>query len=180
MVAQFDGGTITSNAGALLLGQVDPGLGLMRRFARCFTDRRDPRYVEHSVETLVGQRVFGLVLGYEDLNDHDELRKDPVFAVLAGKLKPVLRTDCEPVAGKSTLNRLEHKPKRDAARHHKIDCNADEVDAFLADVFVEAAGASAAADRDRCRRDRHPAARPSGGPVLPRLLRQLARRILPL
>jgi hypothetical protein len=118
--------------------------------------------------------------GYEDLNNHDELRKDPVFAVLAGKLKPVLRTDCEPVAGKSTLNRLEHKPKRDAARHHKIDCNADEVDAFLADVFVEAAGASAAADRDRCRRDRHPAARPSGGPVLPQLLRQLARRILPL
>ena len=63
VVAQFDGGTITSNAGALLLGQVDPGLGLMRRFARCFTDRRDPRYVEQSVETLVGQRVFGLVRG---------------------------------------------------------------------------------------------------------------------
>jgi hypothetical protein len=138
VVAQFDGGTITSNAGALLLGQVDRGLGLMRRFAQCFTDRRDPRYVEHSVETLVGQRVFGLVLGYEDLNDHDELRKDPVFAVLAGKLKPVLRTDCEPVAGKSTLNRLEHTPKRDGAKYHKIDCNGDEVDAFLVDMFVEA------------------------------------------
>jgi hypothetical protein len=138
VVAQFDGGTITSNAGALLLRQVDRGLGLVRRFARCFTDRRDPRYVEHRVETLVGQRVFGLALGYEDLNDHDELRKDPVFAVLAGKLKPVLRTDCEPVAGKSTLNRLEHTPKRNGAKYHKIDCNGEEVDALLVDVFLEA------------------------------------------
>ena len=83
VVAGFDGGNITSNAGALLLGQVDRGLGLVRRFADCFIDRRDPRYVEHQVETLVGQRIFGLALGYEDLNDHDELRKDPTFAVLA-------------------------------------------------------------------------------------------------
>ena len=82
----------------------------MRRFAACFRDRRDPRYVEHQVETLVGQRIFGLTLGYEDLNDHDELRKDPTLAVLAGELSPVLRTDCEPLAGKSTLNRLEHTP----------------------------------------------------------------------
>src|SRR5215475_5529659 len=137
IVAGFDGGNITSNAGALLLGQVDRGLGLVRRFAQCFIDRRDPRYVEHRVETLVGQRVFGLALGYEDLNDHDELRKDPVFAVLAGKLKPVLRTDCEPVAGKSTLNRLEHTPKRNGAKYHKIDCNGEEVDALLVDVFLE-------------------------------------------
>jgi Transposase DDE domain group 1 len=70
VVAGFDGGNITSNAGALPLGQVDQGIGLVRRFA-CFTDRRDPRYVEHQVETLVGQRIFGLALGYEDLNDHD-------------------------------------------------------------------------------------------------------------
>jgi DDE family transposase len=137
VVAQFDGGTITSNAGALLLRQVDRGLGLMRRFARCFTDRRDLRYVEHSVETLVGQRVFGLALGYEDLNDHDELRKDPVFAVMAGKLKPVLRTDCEPVAGKSTLNRLEHTPKRNGAKYHKIDCNGEDVDGLFVDLFLE-------------------------------------------
>ena len=68
VVASFDGGNITSNAGALLLGQIDRGLGLVRRFADCFIDRRDPRYVEHQVETLVGQRIFGLVLGYEDLN----------------------------------------------------------------------------------------------------------------
>jgi len=103
VVACFDGGDITSNAGALLLGQVDRGLGLMRRFAACFTDRRDPRFVEHQVETLVGQRIFGLALSYEDLVDHDELRKDPTLAVLAGKLEPVLRSDCEALAGKSTL-----------------------------------------------------------------------------
>src|ERR1700735_2104018 len=103
VMAGFDGGDITSNAGALLLGQVDRGLGLIRRFGECFTDRRDPGYVEHRIETLVGQRIFGLVLGYEDLNDHDELRKDPTLGVLTGKLHPVLRSDCEALAGKSTL-----------------------------------------------------------------------------
>jgi hypothetical protein len=110
---------------------------LIQRFAQCFTDRRDPRFIEHSAETLVGQRVFGLALGYEDLNDHDELRKDPVFAVLAGKLTPVLRKNCEPVAGKSTLNRLEHTPKRNGAKYHRIDCNREDVDALLVDAFLE-------------------------------------------
>jgi hypothetical protein len=138
VVACFDGGAITSNGGALLLGQVDRGLNLVRRFAACFTDRRDPRYVEHQVETLVGQRIFGLALGYEDLNDHDELRKDPTLAVLAGKLKPVLRADCEALAGKSTLNRLEHTPKRHGAKYHKIDCDGAKVDALLVDLFIEA------------------------------------------
>ncbi len=138
VVAGFDGGDITSNAGALLLGQVDRGLGLMRRFAACFTDRRNPCFVEHQVETLVGQRVFGLALGYEDLNDHDELRKDQTFAVLAGKLAPVLRTDCEALAGKSTLNRLEHMPRRHAAKYHKIDCEGARVDALFVDLFLEA------------------------------------------
>src|SRR5690349_2197802 len=123
VVAGFDGGNITSNAGSLLLGQVDRGLGLVRRFANCFIDRRDLRYVEHQVETLVGQRIFGLALGYEDLNDHDELRKDPTFAVLAGK---------------STLNRLEHTPRRHASKYHKIDCDGAQVDTLLVDVFLEA------------------------------------------
>ena len=118
--------------GHWLLGQVDRGLGLIR------IDRRDPRYVEHRVETLVGQRVFGLVLGYEDLNDHDELRKDPTLAVLAGKLKPVVRMDCEALAGKSTLNRLEHTPKRHGTKYHKIDCDGARVDALLVDIFLEA------------------------------------------
>ena len=138
VMASFAGGDITTNAGALLLGQVDRGIGLVRRFAECFTDRRDPRYVEHRVETLVGQRIFGLALGYEDLNDHDELRKDPTFAVLAGKLAPVLRTDCEALAGKSTLNRLEHRPRRQASKYHKIDCAGARVDALLVELFLEA------------------------------------------
>jgi hypothetical protein len=138
VVAGFDGGNITSNAGALLLGQVDHGLGLIRRFADCFTDRRDARYVEHRIETLVGQRIFGLVLGYEDLNDHDELRKDPTFGVLAGKLHPILRSDCEALAGKSTLNRLEHTPRRHAAKYHRIDCDGSQVDALLVELFLEA------------------------------------------
>lgn len=137
VVASFDGGTLTSNAGALVLGQVDRGLGLVRRFAACFIDRREPSLIEHRVETLVGQRVFGLALGYEDLNDHDELRKDPVFAVLAGKLK-AQRSDCAALAGKSTLNRLEHTPKRHAAKYHRIDCDGAKVDTLLVDLFLEA------------------------------------------
>src|SRR5918994_2521177 len=122
VVAGFDGGAITSNAGAMLLGQVDRGLGLMRRFAECFSDGRDPRYVEHRVETLVAQRIFGLVLGYEDLNDHDELRKDPTLAVLAGQLGPGVRGGRGGFCGESTPQRLEHTPKRNGSKYHKIDC----------------------------------------------------------
>ena len=87
VVAEFDGGALTSDAGGLLLGAADRRLDMVRRLARCFRDARDPRLVEQSVATLVGQRVFGIALGYEDLNDHDELRHDPLMAALAGKLK---------------------------------------------------------------------------------------------
>src|SRR2546421_298823 len=87
VVAGFDGGAITSDAGALLLGATDRAIRLVGRFAGCFVDRRRPEQVEHSVSTLVGQRIFGIALGYEDLNDHDELRHDPVMAMLAGKLE---------------------------------------------------------------------------------------------
>ena len=86
VVAGFDGGKTTSDAGALLLGASDRAVGLIDRFARCFTDHRAPELVEHAVETLVGQRVFGFALGYEDVLDHDDLRHDPMMAVLAGKL----------------------------------------------------------------------------------------------
>src|SRR5262249_36072265 len=85
VVAAFDGGAITSDAGALLLGATDRAIGMMRRFAACFDDRRRAELIEHEVVTLVGQRVFGIALGYEDLNDHDELRHDPIMAVLADK-----------------------------------------------------------------------------------------------
>ena len=103
VVAAFDGGKITSDAGALLLGATDRTIRLVDRFAACFSDCRVRELVEHAVPTLVGQRVFGIALGYEDLVDHDELRHDPVMAVLAGKLA-ARRSDCAPLAGKSTLN----------------------------------------------------------------------------
>ena len=106
VVAAFDGGAITSDAGAVLLGAADRTIRLTDRFAGCFTDRRAPALIEHEVRTLVLQRVAGIALGYEDLNDHDTLRDDPVMAVLAGKLS-ARRSDCAPLAGKSTLNRLE-------------------------------------------------------------------------
>ncbi len=136
VVASFDGGTITSDAGALLLSATDRQIGLIERFAGCFVDSRRPELIEHSVKTLVGQRVFGLALGYEDLNDHDELRHDPIMAILAGKLT-AHRSDCAPVAGKSTLNRLElSRPA--PSRYHKISYNADAVEALFVDIFLDA------------------------------------------
>ena len=138
VTAKFDGGAITSDAGGLLLREVEAKAGIIRRFAACFNDHSDPERIEHSVGELLAQRIFALALGYEDLNDHDELRKDPTFTVLAGKLAPVLRSDCEALAGKSTLNRVEHTPKRHGAKYHKIDCDQTQVDALLVDFFLEA------------------------------------------
>ena len=136
VVAEFDGGALTSDAGGLLLGAADRGLGLVRRLAGCFRDARDPRLVEHAVATLVGQRVFGIALGYEDLNDHDELRHDPLMAVLAGKLE-AWRGDCAPVAGKSTLNRLELSREM-VTRYHKISHDPAAIEALFVDLFLEA------------------------------------------
>jgi len=136
VVAAFDGGVITSDAGALLLGSTSRAIGLMDRFAGCFHDARNQNLIEHEVVTLVGQRVFGIALGYEDLNDHDELRHDPVMAVLAGKLQAG-RKECAPVAGKSTLNRLELS-RLEATRYHKISHNPIAIRRLLVDLFVEA------------------------------------------
>ena len=118
VVASFDGGAITSDAGALLLGQTDRAIRLTERFAACFADTRTAELVEHQVETMVMQRVVGIALGYEDLNDHDELRRDPVLAVLASKLQ-AQRSDCARLAGKSTLNRLELSCV-EPTRYHKL------------------------------------------------------------
>ena len=137
VVAGFDGGAITSDAGALLLGATDRSIGLVRRFAACFTDARDPERVEHEMTTLVGQRVFGIALGYEDLLDHDQLRRDPALAVLAGKLA-ARRPDCAPLAGKSTLNRLEHAPAGEPGRYHRIGHDAAAVEALFVDLFLDA------------------------------------------
>lgn len=138
--AAFDGGNLTSDAGSLLLGAADRAIGLIDRFARCFVDHRDPKLIEHTVRTLVGQRIFGIALGYEDLCDHDTLRHDPVFAVLAGKLK-ARRRDCAPVAGKSTLNRLELSAST-ATLYHKISHDAAALEALFVNLFVEAHGSA--------------------------------------
>ena len=102
MVAAFDGGAITSDAGVLLLGATDRAIVMMKRFAACFHDERRAHLIEHELVPLVGQRVFAIALGPEDLNDHDQLRHDPMMAVLAGKLE-ARREGCAPVGGKSTL-----------------------------------------------------------------------------
>jgi len=136
VVAAFDGGTITSDAGALLLGGADRSIRLTERFASCFTDTRVAELVEHSVGTMVTQRVFGIALGYEDLIDHDELRHDPVLAVLAGKLE-ARRADCAPLAGKSTLNRLELS-RNEPTRYHKVSHDQAAIETLFVDLFLEA------------------------------------------
>ncbi len=136
VVAAFDGGAITSDAGALLLGATDRVIRLVDRVASCFVDQRSQAHVEHSVATLVGQRIIGIALGYEDLNDHETLRHDPLMAVLAGKLE-ARRADCAAVAGKSTLNRLELS-KPEPSRYHKISYDAEAVDKLFVDLFLEA------------------------------------------
>ena len=115
VVADFDGGALTSDAGGLLLGAADRVIDLVGRLAGCFRDARDPRYIEHSVSTLIGQRVYGIALGYEDLVDHDELRHDPLMAVLAGKLWPppdwreIVQPDASPL----------RQPKRRQPKTHR-------------------------------------------------------------
>jgi hypothetical protein len=136
VVADFDGGRITSDAGALLLGQTDRALSLTRRLAACFTDTRSRSHVEHEVETLLSQRVIGIALGYEDLCDHDTLRHDPVLAILAGKLE-AKRPNCAPLAGKSTLNRIEHGGG-EPTRYHKIAANTAAIEALFVDLFLDA------------------------------------------
>jgi hypothetical protein len=134
--AAFDAGLVTSDAGALLLGATDRAIDLVARFAACFRDHRRQDLIEHAVTTLIGQRVFGIALGYEDLNDHDELRHDPVLAVLAGKLSSKRET-CAPVAGKSTLNRLELS-REEPTRYHKIAYDEAAIEALPVTLFLEA------------------------------------------
>jgi hypothetical protein len=137
VVAAFDGGAITSDAGALLLGATDRAIRLVERFAACFADHRAAEAVEHRITTLVGQRIFGIALGYEDLIDHDQLRHDPALAVLAGKLT-ARRSRCAPLAGKSTLNRLEHAPSGEPSRYHKIRHDPAAVERLFVELFLEA------------------------------------------
>ena len=146
LVARFDGGTITSDGGGVLLGAVERRTGILRQFAGCFTDHRDPDAIEHPVYDLVAQRVYGLALGYEDLNDHDELRADPLLAAVVGKTDPTgaqrmrERDVGKALAGKSTLNRLEltTQDAGPASRYKKVVLNQTAVDRVLVEVFLQA------------------------------------------
>jgi Transposase DDE domain group 1 len=145
VVARFDGGRITSDAGGLLLRQVEQKTGILRRFAACFEDYRDCDLIEHSVLELVSQRVYALALGYEDLIDHDELRHDPLLAVLVGKDdptgmdRPLERDRGKACAGKSTLNRLELTPvgATAASRYKKIVAHQEAIEQLFLEVFVQ-------------------------------------------
>jgi DDE family transposase len=131
IVARFDGGTISSDGGAFLLRQTDQRLNLLPRLAECFLDGRNPEQVEHSILEMLSQRVYGLALGYEDLNDHEQLRKDPVFGILAGR-----KELDEPLAGKSTLNRMELGDGT-ADRYKKITYWKDSIDELLVKAYTE-------------------------------------------
>ncbi len=135
VVARFDGARMTTDGGALLLRAVDRKMGLLKRVAACFSDARVPERVEHALPELLAQRIYALALGYEDLNDHEELRHDPLLALLAGK-----RELEQPLAGKSTLNRLELTPAEEPhrQRYHKIRYSSEAIDALLVEIFLEA------------------------------------------
>jgi hypothetical protein len=146
IVAEFDGGDITSDAGGLLLREVEQRTGIIQKFAACFTDYRDPGSIEHPVQDLLAQRLYGVCLGYEDLNDHDRLRCDPALAVIVGKEDPKgehrrdKRDRGKALAGKSTLNRLEltEKEVSSGERYKKIAMDSDAVDRVMVDIFLEA------------------------------------------
>lgn len=145
LVAHFNGGNICSDAGGLLLQQTERITGIIKKFAACFNDYRDSELIEHTVEELVAQRIYALALGYEDLNDHDELRNDPLLASLVGKNDPTgknrlrNRDKGKALAGKSTLNRLELTPvgANKKSRYKKITVDRHAVDDFFSDVFLD-------------------------------------------
>jgi len=145
LVAHFDGGNICSDAGGLLLQQTERITGIIKKFAACFADHRDADLIEHTVEELVAQRIYALALGYEDLNDHDELRNDPLLASLVGKNDPTGkdrlrdRDKGKALAGKSTLNRLELSPvgANKNSRYKKITVDRHAVDEFFTEVFLD-------------------------------------------
>jgi len=145
VVARFDAGPISSDAGGLLLREVEEQTGIIRQLSRCFTDHRDEDLLEHSLEELLRQRIFGLALGYEDLNDHDQLRHDPLLATLVGKPDPTgndrarFRDRGKALAGRNTLNRLELTPRRANAgsRYKKIVFDQRRIESLFVDVYLQ-------------------------------------------
>ena len=146
LVARFDGGEISSDGGAVLVERADRRRSLLMRFAACFEDFRDPARCEHTVEEMLRQRVFGIALGYEDLNDHEELRRDPLLAALVGKADPTgaerrqARDRGSALAGKSTLHRLEWGLAGEAEedRYRRVAVDPEAVDRFFVDAFLDA------------------------------------------
>jgi hypothetical protein len=146
IVAEFNGGTITSDGGVLLLKEVEAKRQIIKQFAACFTDHRNPEKIEHPVEDLLAQRIYGLALGYEDLNDHDLIRKDPLLAAVVGKSDPSgeqRRREADrgsALAGKSTLNRLELRSgeAQKDGRYKKIALDAGKVEEFFVKIFLQA------------------------------------------
>lgn len=145
IVARFDGGEISSDGGALLLREVDQRLGLLSRLAQCFTDYRDPELIEHDVHSLLGQRIYGIAMGYEDLNDHDQLMRDTLLAVIVGKSDPSgqsrlrERDKGAALASSSTLNRLElsRADQALASRYKRVVGDYDSIDRLFVDLFLE-------------------------------------------
>lgn len=145
VVAEFNGGTISTDSGALLLREVEYGRGILKKFSGCFSDYRDQDEIEHTLKELISQRVYGIALGYEDLNDHDRLRADPLLAVLCGKTDPsgqdrrCTRDRGKALAGKSTLNRLELTPPdaTEKSRYKKIVYQKEKIESFFIDTFLD-------------------------------------------
>jgi len=140
VVANFDGGRITSDAGIVLIAELDKKLKITAQFSECFQDHRNLSYVDYSVHQLLAQRVYGIILGYEDVNDHDKLRYDPALAIALEKLNFINSTKAD-LAGKSTINRLEYCPEtiinQEKSRYHKIEHNPKEIERAFVDIFLE-------------------------------------------
>ena len=164
--AGFTAGQVSSDGGALLVARGGPQDRAAGPCGGLFHRWPSPLLVKHRLSEMLSQRIYGLALGYEDLNDHEQLRRDPLLGLLSGK-----RELDEPLAGKSTLNRLELTGR--SKRYHKIDYSAEAIDRLLADLYHRVARRAASPDRARSGCDRHPALRPSAGAVLSWLLRQL-------
>lgn len=167
IVARFDGGTISSGGGAFLLRQTDKRLNLVSRLSECFLDGRSQNRIEHTVEEMLAQRIYALALGYEDINDHEQLRRDSVFGILAGRAELE-----DPLAGKSTLNRMELGTGIND-RYKKITFWKEGVDELLVNLFVEAHPSAPGQIVLGRRHHRPAAARQAGRTILPRLLRLL-------
>ncbi len=140
VVVNFNGGRVTSDAGLSLIAEIDRKLQITSQLAQCFQDYRKPNRIDHSIESLITQRIYGLVMGYEDLNDHEELRHDPMFALALGK-RIELENESAILAGKSTLNRLEHCPENveqgQDSRYHKIGHTPEEIESLFVKIFLE-------------------------------------------